>query len=69
MLLDDMCRIMGSRERLDEFCRLERGDGICNGVMGEVGECVLYWLGRWWQRRKHGCMGRLLSSLVTSHPP
>ena len=26
--------------------------GICNRVMQDVGECVLYWLGRWWQRGK-----------------
>ena len=27
-------------------------EGICNRVMEDVGECVLYWLGRWWQRMK-----------------
>ena len=27
-------------------------EGICNRVMEDVGECVLYWLGRWWQRRQ-----------------
>ena len=27
-------------------------EDICNRMMEEVGECVLYWLGRWWQRRK-----------------
>ena len=26
--------------------------GICNRVMVDVGECLLYWLDRWWQRRK-----------------
>ena len=26
--------------------------GICNRVMEDVRVCVLYWLGRWWQRRK-----------------
>ena len=58
-----MCRIMGAREWLDEFwivdeegkvtLLLGRGvEGICNKVMADVEECVLYWLGRWWQRRK-----------------
>ena len=48
---------------MDEFWRVdEEGmvtlllekwvEGICNRVMEEVGECVLYCLGRWWQRRK-----------------
>ena len=25
---------------------------ICNRVMEDMGECELYWLDRWWQRRK-----------------
>ena len=32
---------------------LEKGvEGICNRVMECVGECIVYWFGRWWQRRK-----------------
>ena len=27
-------------------------EGIGNIVMEDVGEYILYWLGRWWQRRK-----------------
>ena len=27
-------------------------EGICSKVMEDVGGCVLYWLGRWWLRRK-----------------
>ena len=63
MQLNDVCRIVGSGEWLDEFWRVdEEGkvalllgkgvEGICNRVIEDVGECVLYWLGRWWQRRK-----------------
>ena len=63
MLLDDVCRIVGAGEWLDKFWRVdEEGkealllgkevEGICNRVMEEVGGCILYWLGRWWQRRK-----------------
>ena len=51
----------GASEWLDEFLRVdEEGkvplllgigvEGICNRVMLEVGECIVYWLGRWWQR-------------------
>ena len=57
MLLDVVCRIVGTREWLDEFWRVdEEGkvallwgkgvEGICNRVMEDVGECLLYWLGR-----------------------
>ena len=41
---------------------LEKGvEGLCNRVM-EVGVCVLYGLGRWWQSRKQN-MGRLLLNI------
>ena len=39
-------------------------EDIRNRVMEYVGECVLYWLGRWWQRRNNCCMGRLLFDIV-----
>ena len=33
----------------------ERVEGLCNRVMEEVGECIVYWLSRWWHRRKKLC--------------
>ena len=52
---------MGAREwlnvrRVDKEGKvallLEKGvEDKCNRVMKDVGECI-YWLGRWWQRRK-----------------
>ena len=53
VLLNDVCRIVGGRERLDEFWRVDEeekvilllgkgAEGICNRVIKEVGECV------WW---------------------
>ena len=53
MPLDDVCRIVVAREWLDEFWRVDEErkvallfgkwvEGICNRVMEDVGECVLY---------------------------
>ena len=25
---------------------------VSDAVMAEVGECVMYWIGKWWQRRE-----------------
>ena len=57
-----MCRIVGTRECLDEFWRvdeeekvallLEKGvEDICNRVMEDVGRVCIA-LVTWWQRRK-----------------
>ena len=57
VLLDDMYRTEKAREWLDEFW-LENEErkmvleDICNREMVDVEECLLYWLGRCWQRRK-----------------
>ena len=62
---------MWAREWLDEFWREdEKGkmslllgngvEGIGNIVMEDVGEYVLYWLGRWWQRRKQLFYGKFV---------
>ena len=58
-----MCRTVWAREWLDEFWGEDEEEevalllgkevvGIYNRVMEDVRECILYWLGRWWQRRK-----------------
>ena len=58
LLDDDVCRIVGTRVWLDVFWRedeegkvallLAKGvEDICNRVMEDVGECILYWLGKW----------------------
>ena len=71
VLLDDVCRIVGAREWLGEFWRVdEEGEvalllgkgveGICNRVMEDVGECVCI---GWVDGGREGsncCMGRLL---------
>ena len=58
VMLDDVCKIVEAREWLDEFWMVDEEGmvtlllgkvvkGVCNRVMEEVGECLLYWLGRW----------------------
>ena len=62
-MLLDVCRIVEEGKWLDEFWRVDeegkvslllgkRVEDICNRVMEDVGEYVLYWLDRWWQRKK-----------------
>ena len=58
LLLDDECRFVVEREWLGEFWRVvkvekvallleKEVEGICNRLMEDVGECVLYWLSIW----------------------
>ena len=34
---------------------------VSDTVMEEVGECVMYWIGKWWQRRKDLLYGELMA--------
>ena len=34
--------------------------GVSDTVMEEVGEYVMYWIGKWWQRRKDLLYGELM---------
>ena len=57
MQLDDMYRIVGAREWLDEFCGVDMEGRVAFllGEKGVDGECISdggCGLGRWWQRRK-----------------
>ena len=27
-------------------------EGVSDIVMGDMGVCIMYWTGKWWQRRK-----------------
>ena len=29
----------------------KRVEGVSDTVMEEMVECIMYWIGRWWQRR------------------
>ena len=65
VLSDNVCRIVGAREWLDEFWRVnEEGkialllgngvEGICNRVMANVGKYLLYWLDKWGREESNG---------------
>lgn len=41
---------MGDRE--GGFAVGKSVEGVSKIVLEELGECVVYWLGVWWQRRK-----------------
>ena len=41
-------------------------EGICNRVMEDVGVSVLYWLDKWWQRRKQLLLELVLLSSTHS---
>ena len=42
-------------------------EGVSDTVMKKMGECVMYWIGKWWQRRKDLFYGVLLNGFWT--PP
>ena len=76
VLLDDLCRIVGAREWLDEFCRVDtKGKmallgkgvaGICNRVMEKVGSALCI---GWSDDDRQGsncCMVKLLVLLSLS---
>ena len=63
VLLNDVCRVVGARGKVALLVQ-----GICNRVMEDVGECILFWLGRWWRRRKQLLYG-LRKLLLDIGPP
>ena len=34
--------------------------GVSDTVMEEVGDCIMYWIGKWWQKRKDLLYGELM---------
>ena len=34
--------------------------GVSDTVMEEVSECIVHWIGKWWQRRKDLLYGELM---------
>ena len=35
-------------------------EGVSDTAMAEVGECIMYRIGKWWQRRKNLLYGELM---------
>ena len=73
VLADEVGRIVGTGEWPEEYGRvckevkvallLGKGvEGVSDTVMEEVGECIMYWIGKWWQRRKYLLYGELIDS-------
>ena len=59
---------MSALGKKDDIAVGKKVEGICNRVMEYKGVCVLYWLSRWWQRRKQlflwvGCCWILVLTL------
>ena len=42
----------------------KRVEGVSDTVMEEVCECFMYWIGKWWQRRKDLLYGELMDYFV-----
>ena len=38
---------------------------VSNIVMEEAGECIMYWIGKWWQRRKDLLYGELMGGFCS----
>ena len=36
--------------------------------MREMGECAMYWIGKWWQRRKDLLYGKLMDGFWCPNP-
>ena len=71
VLADEVSRIVGAGEWLEEYERVckegkvtlllgKSVEGVSDTVMEEVGECIMYWIGKWWQRRKDLLYGELM---------
>ena len=44
-------------------------EGLSDIGMEEVGECIMYWIGKWWQRRKDLLYGELMDRFGSSPLP
>ena len=38
-------------------------EGISDTVVVEVGDCIMHWMEKWWQRRKDLLYGELMDGL------
>ena len=43
--------------------------GVSDTMMEEVGECIVHWIGKWWQRRKYLLYGELMDGFWSSPLP
>ena len=43
--------------------------GVSDIVVEEIGKCIMYWLGKWWQRRKDLLYGELMDGFSPLSSP
>ena len=78
VLTDEVSRFVGTGEWLDVYGRVcKEGnvallfgkgmEGVRDTVMEEVRECVMYCIGKWWQRRKTVLYWELIEGFLS--PP
>ena len=73
VLADEVSRIVWAGEWLEEWKIVQEGkvalllgkgvEGVCDIVMEEMGVCIVYWIGKWWQR-KHPSECRFVAFFV-----
>ena len=44
-------------------------DGVSDTVMKEVGKCIMYWIGKWWQRMKDLLYGEPMEGILVLFLP
>ena len=44
-------------------------EGVSDTAMEKMSECIVHWIGKWWQRRKDLLYGELMDRFCPLPPP